>query len=195
MNFIADRTLVNELNFYFSSGSHCVNVKCCEHPSLIKSLICSVVLSISDVNKNWPTYMIVKKDNFLVFDFYPKCILMYKIIVFPYIWHNPSNCIYFSLLCQLLDSSDAVLAEHQFYTRSRISVCPTMLCAKYLTENVSGWSLLFTEQIQHSLIFQPGAGGTPWRIREMLVFCSMPTALQRCLPDQKLLLQVTELIE
>lgn len=66
MDFIAGRNLVNELSFYFSSGSRCVDVKCCEHPSLIKSLICNVVLNISD------TYTVVKKDNFLVFDFYPK---------------------------------------------------------------------------------------------------------------------------
>lgn len=72
MNFIAGRNLVNELSFYFSSRSHCVDVKCCERPSLVKSLICNVVLSISDVNKNLLTYTIVKKDNFLVFDFYPE---------------------------------------------------------------------------------------------------------------------------
>lgn len=54
MNFIAGRQLVNELSFYFSSGSYCVDVKCCEHPSLMKSLICNVVLNSSDVNKNCP---------------------------------------------------------------------------------------------------------------------------------------------
>lgn len=61
-----------ELSFCFSSGSHCVDVKCCECPSLIKSLIFNV-LNVSDANKTCPIYTIVKKDNFLVYvDFYPK---------------------------------------------------------------------------------------------------------------------------
>lgn len=81
---------------------------------LIKSLMCSVVLNISDVNTNCPIYTIVKKDNFLVLTSTQKCIIMYKSILFPYFWCNPSNCIYIFLVGQLLDNSDAVLAKHQF---------------------------------------------------------------------------------
>lgn len=47
-------------------------IKCCERPSLIKNLICNVVLNISKVNKNCPIYTNCEKDNFLVFNFYPE---------------------------------------------------------------------------------------------------------------------------
>lgn len=72
----------------------------------------------------------------------------------------PTASVFFPL-GQLLDSFDTVLAKEWFYTKSRISVCPTTFCGKYQTESMLGQNLLFAKQVQHSLIFQPRAGGSP----------------------------------
>lgn len=84
----------------------------------------------------------------------------------------------FLLLDHLLDNFDTVLGTDWFYTKNRISVSSTMLCGNHQTNSMSGCGLLMLFSI-YSLIFQPRAGICLWKIRQLLVFCSLSTTLWR----------------
>lgn len=65
-----------------------------------------------------------------------KDILVCKILIVPCVCITlPTASLFFlqSYLGQLLNSFDTGLSKDWFYTKSRISVCPTTFCAKYQT--------------------------------------------------------------